>query len=74
MVVNNIDVTKTIEQAREALDNDKKLSAPTKEAFKPLLEVVTILLDRIGLNSRNSSKPPSQDPNRPKKPKNKTIE
>jgi transposase len=35
-----------------------------------LLLIVNLLCHRLGLNSRNSSKPPSSDPNREKSPKN----
>nr|WP_051090335.1 transposase [Psychromonas ossibalaenae] len=35
-----------------------------------LLLIVNFLFQRLGLNSRNSSKPPSSDPNRDKSPRN----
>lgn len=37
-----------------------------KRAVSDLFEVVAFLTNRLGLNSNNSSKPPSQDPNREK--------
>jgi transposase len=36
-----------------------------------LVLIVTLMADRLNLNSRNSSKPPSSDPNREKKPRKK---
>jgi len=36
-----------------------------------LILIVTLLVSRLGLNSANSSKPPSTDPNRPRKDKKK---
>jgi len=71
MKVSDIDVDKTIEKAKKALKNNTALSEADKTIFELLLMLVVILVNRLGLNSRNSSKPPSQDPNRPKKPKNK---
>jgi transposase len=40
--------------------------------FEILILVITLLANRLNLNSTNSSKPPSSDPNREKKPKPKT--
>jgi len=40
-----------------------------RAAIDLLLLIVTLLCQRLGLNSRNSSKPPSSDPNRDKKPR-----
>jgi transposase len=40
--------------------------------FEILILVITLLANRLNLNSKNSSKPPSTDPNREKKPKPKT--
>ena len=40
-----------------------------KSSIELLLVLVTLLLNQLGLNSRNSSKPPSSDPNRKKKKK-----
>jgi transposase len=35
-----------------------------------LFLVIKLLMNRFNLNSKNSSKPPSEDPNRKKKSKN----
>jgi len=40
--------------------------------FEILILIITLLANRLNLNSTNSSKPPSSDPNRKKQPKNKT--
>jgi transposase len=37
-----------------------------------MILIITLLANRLNLNSTNSSKPPSSDPNREKKPKSKT--
>ena len=59
-----IKVTTVIDRARKSLNDEKKASADFKEAFSDLLDVVSFLTQKAGLNSSNSSKPPSQDPNR----------
>lgn len=48
----------------DLLQKEKNISPALKSAFEVLLMLVTLLLQRKGLNSRNSSKPPSDDKNR----------
>lgn len=71
MKVDNIDVNATIEKAKQLLNEEKDLSSALKATFELLLLLVSVLLDRLNLNSRNSSKPPSSDPNRKKKQRKK---
>lgn len=49
-----------------ALELEESLSPALKSLITVLIVVVKLLVNRVGLNSRNSSKPPSTDPNRPK--------
>lgn len=72
MTISNIDVEATIERVKTQLAAEKDLSPALKSSLEVLLLLVTILLSRLGLNSKNSSKPPSTDPNRTKEPKNKS--
>jgi transposase len=72
MVIENIDIEATIEKARQLLDEDHQMSAAVKSMFEMMILVITLLANRLNLNSTNSSKPPASDPNREKKPKNKT--
>lgn len=67
--VENIDVISAIESTRDLLKKDKNTSLALKAAFELLITVITLLINQKGLNSTNSSKPPSQDPNRKKKSK-----
>ena len=69
MKTQQIDVSATIEQAESLLENETGISPAFKSVFKLLIMLVKILADRNSLNSRNSSKPPSSDPNREKKKK-----
>jgi len=66
MKLETINVEKTIEATRKMLDEDPSVSAALKTTIELLLVLVTLLMNRIGLNSSNSSKPPSSDPNREK--------
>lgn len=61
MKIENLDVNKTIQKARDALDSEKNISKTTKAIFELLLTVIVLLVNRLGLNSKNSSKPPSTD-------------
>jgi len=72
MTIGNLDVEATIERVKNQLAAEKDLSPALKSSLEVLLLLVTILLSRLGLNSKNSSKPPSTDPNRTKELKNKS--
>jgi transposase len=73
MKIENIDVNKSLEQARELLAKEQNVSATFKAVMEVLFVVITLLINRLGLNSKNSSKPPSTDPNRDKKNKDNPL-
>ncbi len=66
MKIEDIDVDSAINSVKELLNKEKDLSPALKSAMEVLLILVTLVLNRITLNSKNSSKPPSTDPNRKK--------
>ncbi len=70
MTINNINVEKSIDQVKTLIAQEKDLSPALKASLEVLLVLVTLLANRFGLNSKNSSKPPSTDPNRKKKSRN----
>jgi len=72
LVVENIDIEKTVRDVKENLAREQGLSPALKSSLEVLLLLVSILLNRMNLNSRNSSKPPSADPNRTRRPRKKT--
>jgi transposase len=72
MKIESIDIQATIEKAQLLVREDKQLSAATKSMFEMLILIITLLANRLGLNSTNSSKPPSADPNRKKEPRQNT--
>lgn len=67
MKADKINITETVENARKLLEADKKISPALRAMFEMLLMIITLLAGKLGLNSQNSSKPPSTDPNRKKK-------
>jgi len=69
MTIDKIDITATIEQVKELLRTEQGLSPALKASLETMLLLVTILLNRLGLTSKNSSKPPAADPYRTKKPR-----
>ena len=69
MKVENIDIEETISRTREALVKDKSVSPSTRALMEMVMLIVSLLCKRLKINSTNSSKPPSQDPNRNKVPR-----
>ena len=72
MSIDGINITEAIANAKAAIESDNSLSPSTRAVIEVLLLVVTLLSNRIGVNSKNSSKPPSSDPNREKKSRGKS--
>lgn len=71
LTINKIDIEETIERVKSLVAEEKDLSPALKASLDVLLLLVAILANHFGLNSKNSSKPPSTDPNRSKEPKTK---
>lgn len=72
MKLKDIDIKETIDQAKVAIKKDKNISSSTRAIIELLITLVTLFFNRLALNSSNSSKPPSTDPNRPKKTREKS--
>jgi transposase len=66
-----INIDKTLKDAEKLLAEEKEMSSATKSMITLLLLVIRLLVERLALDSSNSSKPPSQDPNRDKRPRKK---
>jgi transposase len=71
--MSNIEIEQSIKAARELLDEEKGLSPAFRAARSVMFMAVSILLGRVNLNSRNSSKPPSSDPNRERVSKSRGL-
>ena len=68
MKIDSIDIQATLEKAKSLMRDDKELSAATKSMFEILILIITLLANRLNLNSTNSIKPPVSDPNRKRQP------
>ena len=71
LIIDAISVEATLNEVKALLAQETSLSPALRAALNVLLALVAALLQRVNLNSRNSSKPPATDPNRPKTPKPK---
>ena len=72
MKLDGIDIDGTLKELESALVSEKDLSPALKSMIGVLILMVKLLTNRMGLNSSNSSKPPSSDPNRVKSSKKKS--
>jgi transposase len=70
--ISAININETLDGARQVLSADKTLSPQVRTLIQLLVVIVQLLVNKLGLNSRNSSKPPSTDPNRPRRRRKKT--
>ena len=59
-------IQKTIEDAQKALAEDRTLSLSMRALFNMLILIIQALCQKFNINSSNSSKAPSLDPNRAK--------
>ena len=66
MKIEPIDVDSAINTVKDLLKKERNLSPAFMSAVDELLLLVSLLHNRTTLNSKNSSKPPSTDPNRKK--------
>jgi len=72
MNLNSINITEIVEQTKAQLQEDKTLTPALKMSIELILVVVVMLASKLGLNSNNSSIPPSKDINRKKQVKDKS--
>jgi transposase len=61
LTVDKIDVEATIKKVQQLLAEEAHLSSALRAALEVLIVLVQLLANRLSLNSRNSSKPPSTD-------------
>lgn len=64
MTIGKINITDTLKSVEARLKNDKSLSAESRSMIELLVLVIQLLVAKLGINSKNSSLPPSKDPNR----------
>lgn len=66
MKISGIDVDDTLKKAEAILSGEEELSPAVRSLVKRQVLLITLLVGCLNQNSRNSSKPPSIDPNRKK--------
>lgn len=71
MKIENINIRASLKAAKKQVEEDKSLSPSMRSTIDLLILIINLLVNKIGLNSSNSSIPPSQDPNRNRKKKKK---
>ncbi len=72
MKLKNIDVSSELKKVEEYLDSHKNLSSEVVTLIRMLMMIISLMMNFFGANSKNSGKPPSQDPFRKKENSNKT--
>lgn len=72
MTIEGINVENALSELEATLDQETDLSPALRSMIGVLMIIVKLLTNRVGLNSKNSSKPPSTDPNRLKASRKKT--
>lgn len=62
-----------IEKVNQQIAEEEDLSPALKASLEMMIVVITLLAQKLGLDSTNSSTPPSADPNRNKEPSSKSA-
>jgi transposase len=73
VVLDNIDIDQTLSEVERLLKDDKQMSPSLKSLISVLVVIIKLLTNRVGLNSSNSSKPPSSDLNKKKQVRKKST-
>jgi transposase len=61
LTVDNINVEATIKKVQQMIAEEEHLSSALRATLEVMIMLVQIMANRLSLNSRNSSKPPSTD-------------
>ena len=72
MSIGKLDVADALKNAEVTLQQDKSISPQVRAVMNLLVVVINLLLAKLGLNSTNSSTPPSKDPYRQRGSKKKS--
>lgn len=71
MKLKDINITAALDNAKKAIDKDKTLSPSIRSIIELLMLIISMFMQKLGLNSANSSIPPALDPNRKKQQRHK---
>lgn len=69
MTIDSINVEETVKKVTDLIAQEENLSPALKGSLEVMILLISLLVNRLGLNSRNSSKPPVTDPHRKKETK-----
>lgn len=72
MSIEDINVEELLKRVKKALKEDMAISSGLRVSIEMMMVLIGLLINRLGINSSNSSKPPSSDPNRLKKTRKKS--
>jgi transposase len=72
MKIDGIEIDIVIDSTKKLLTEDKSISPALRAAIELIMLVVSLLANRLGLNSQNSSKPPSTVFDRKRNSRNKS--
>ena len=62
--VGKINLSETLASVEQRLRSDRSISPAVRAMIELLVTIIQLLVAKLGLNSSNSSIPPSQDPQR----------
>jgi len=71
MTVGKIDVSEALKDVERTLVQDQSISPQVRAMLDLLVVIINLLCGKLGINSANSSTPPSQDPHRQRGSKRK---
>ncbi len=72
VTIGKINITDALKNVETLLEQDKSASPQLRAMMELLVVIIHLLLGKLGLNSKNSSTPPSKDPRRPRSTNRKT--
>ena len=72
MNLDGIDIDSALAEVENLLNSETGVPPAFVSMMKLLVMIVKLLMNRVGLNSKNSSKPPASDPNRLKPTRKKS--
>lgn len=72
MTIGKVNISDALKNVESMLEQDKSASPQMRAMMELLVIIINLLLGKLGLNSENSSIPPSKDPKRPRGSKRKS--
>ena len=64
VTINKVNITDALKNVEALLQQDKSASPQLRAMMELLVIIINLLLGKLGINSKNSSTPPSKDPKR----------